>query len=211
MKITHDDNMLDTNALAANKPAANDINLPNPVRTNLRTGLLEPDPRVERSTKTVAQMADVFADEQARQQMAPHTLMYAVEYWRPVIDGTEGGLFWGNSTIFPGVVGDEYFMTRGHFHARPDRAEYYITVSGAGVLVLMDEQRRGSVQLMEPGTTHYIPGRIAHRVVNTGDTPLTFLACWPSDAGHDYATIEKRGFSLRVVRRNGRPEVLEQA
>jgi mannose-6-phosphate isomerase-like protein (cupin superfamily) len=109
-----------------------------------------------------------------------------------------------------GVVGEEYFMTRGHFHARRDRAEYYSTVSGNGMLVLMDEQRRASVQIMEPGTTHYIPGSIAHRVVNTGDCPLRFLACWPSDAGHDYATIDEQGFSLRVVRRDGRPELVAQ-
>jgi glucose-6-phosphate isomerase len=168
------------------------------------------DARLERGSKMMAEMEHVFLDESARQRLTPSTVVYAVEYWKPVADGTEGGLFWGNSTVLPGVVGEEYFMTRGHFHARRNRAEYYATVSGSGLLVLMDEQRHGAVQPMHAGTTHYIPGGVAHRVVNTGVVPLTFLACWPSDAGYDYATIEQKGFSLRVFRRDGRPEVVAQ-
>ena len=166
------------------------------------------DARIERACKTIGQMKNVFLDEPARSLIDAATVVYAVESWRPVAEGTEGGLYWGNSTVFPGVVGEEYFMTRGHFHARRNRAEIYSTVSGSGMLVLMDEQRRASVQEMNPGTTHYIPGRIAHRVVNTGDVPLTFATCWPSDAGHDYATIDDQGFSVRVMCRGGIPEVV---
>lgn len=187
-----------------------ELQLQAPIRVDLRTGLMEGDAQVERASKTIGQMGDVFLDEPARLLIDAETVVYSVEYWRPVADGTEGGLFWGNSTIFPGVVGEEYFMTRGHFHVRLDRAEYYSTVSGNGMLVLMDEQRRSCVQVMEAGTTHYIPGRIAHRVVNTGEAALTFLACWPSDAGHDYASINEQGFSLRVMRRNGLLEVVAQ-
>jgi glucose-6-phosphate isomerase len=42
-------------------------------------------------------------------------------------------------------------------------------------------------------------------VVNVGDEPLLFWACWPSDAGYDYATIATRGFGARVVERDGQP------
>ena len=186
------------------------MQFPEPIRIDLQTGLIDEDARIERVSKTIGQMARVFLDEAARSTMDARKVVYAVESWRPVPEGTEGGLYWGNSTVFPGVVGEEYFMTRGHLHVRRERAEYYSTVSGSGMLVLMDEQRRGSVQVMEPGTTHYVSGRIAHRVVNTGDEPLRFLACWPSDAGHDYATIGELGFSLRILRRGGRPEVVAQ-
>jgi|ERR1035437_867011 glucose-6-phosphate isomerase len=192
------------------RPQEEALRLPGPIRVDLRTGSMGSDTRIERATKTIGELGRVFLDEPARSRIDAATVVYAVEYWRPVAEGTEGGLYWGNSTVFPGVVGEEYFMTRGHFHLRRDRAEYYITVSGSGMLVLMDEQRRGSVQEMNPGTAQYIPGRIAHRVVNIGNTPLTFLACWPSDAGHDYATIDEQGFSLRVLRRGGSPEVVVQ-
>ena len=168
------------------------------------------DARIARASKTIGALAHVFQDEVARQAIDSARVVYAVEYWKPVDEGTEGGLYWGNSTVFPGLVGEEYFMTRGHFHNRRDRSEYYVSVSGTGLLVLMDEQRRSAVQEMSPGTTHYIPGHTAHRVVNTGDVPLTFLACWPSDAGYDYATIDRHGFSIRVMQHNGRPEIVPQ-
>jgi glucose-6-phosphate isomerase len=99
-------------------------------------------------------------------------------------------------------------MTRGHFHARRDRAEFYTTVQGEGMLILMDEDRSTRVEIMSPGSLHYIPGYTAHRTVNTGDSPLVFWACWPSDAGHDYETIAERSFGARVLRRNGVPEVV---
>ena len=186
------------------------MRLSDPIRIDLRTGSMGQDRRIERASRTVGQMVDVFLDEPARIQMDAKQLVYSVEYWRPEDESTEGGLCWGSSTVFAGVVGEEYFMTHGHFHARRDRAEFYSTISGTGMLVLMDEQRHGSVQDMSTGSTHYIPGGIAHRVVNTGDVPLTFLACWPSDAGYDYATIADHGFSVRVLRKGGSPEVLTQ-
>lgn len=61
---------------------------------------------------------------------------------------------------------------------------------------------------MRPGSVHYIPGRTAHRVANVGDTVLSFLACWPADAGHDYETIAAHGFGARLRAVNGRPELV---
>jgi glucose-6-phosphate isomerase len=183
---------------------------PAPIRIDFGSGSMGQDARIERTCKTIGAMAHVFENEDARQKIDSATEVYAVEFWRPVAEGVEGGLFWGSSTIFPGLVGDEYFMTRGHFHVKRDRAEYYATITGTGLLLIMDEQRSTNVQEMLPGSTHYIPGHTAHRVINTGNVPLRFLACWPSDAGHDYATIDEQGFSVRVMRRNGRPQIVNQ-
>lgn len=177
---------------------------------DLATGSIGDDERIVINTKEINELVDLFQDEEARQALDSATVVYAVEFWKPVPQGTEGGLYWGTSTVFPGRVGDEYFMTRGHLHGRRDRSEYYATVAGTGLLVLMDEQRNTIVQEMSPGSVHYIPGHTAHRVVNTGEVPLTFLACWPSDAGHDYSIIEENGFSVRVMCRNGRPEIVPQ-
>lgn len=184
---------------------------PAPIEIRLKSGSMGGDQRIERASKTVAQMRDVFFDEEARLRLEATTMVYMVEYWKPIAEGTEGGLYWGNSTVLPGLVGDEYFMTRGHFHAQRNRAEYYITIAGTGRLVLMGEDRYAEVQEMQLGTTHYIPGSVAHRVVNVGEVPLTFLACWASDAGYDYKTIDEQGFSVRVIRRDGRPEVVAQS
>ena len=39
-------------------------------------------------------------------------------------------LIFGTTTMYPGQVGEEFFMTRGHFHERRDRGEVYYTQSG---------------------------------------------------------------------------------
>jgi len=137
-------------------------------------------------------------------------VVYRVQAFQPVSADTEGGLFWGATFLESGLVGDEYFMTAGHFHIKRNRAEYYSTVVGHGALILMDEARNSRVEWMTPGTTHYIPAATAHRVVNIGHTHLSFLACWPSDAGHDYETIRERGFSARLRAIDGQPTLVPQ-
>ena len=166
---------------------------------------------VQTSVKKLGQLDGVFHDREAWQAMDSATIVYSVQWQEMVSQDTEGGLFWGCTTIEPGRIGDEYFMTRSHFHVKRDRGEYYCTVQGEGRLVLMDEDRSSRVEIMSPGSLHYIAGHTAHRAVNTGDAPLIFWACWPSDAGHDYDTIAKKHFSARVLERGGIPEfVLEE-
>jgi oxalate decarboxylase/phosphoglucose isomerase-like protein (cupin superfamily) len=46
-----------------------------------------------------------------------------------------------------GKVGKEYFMTKGHFHMRPDRAEFYRGVRGEGMLIMMDRNRENNYDL----------------------------------------------------------------
>lgn len=160
---------------------------------------------IEESVKTLDQMAGLFHDEAAWHSMDPGTVIYRVRFWRPVPDGTTGGLFWGTTALEPGRVGSEYFMTHGHFHAIRDRAEFYATIKGSGAMLFMDENHETWSQPTAPGSVHYLPGCVAHRVVNTGSAPLVFLACWPSDAGHDYARVRSIGFSKRMVMRDGVP------
>jgi glucose-6-phosphate isomerase, archaeal len=157
------------------------------------------------SVRTIADLAGVFRDEQARRALSPERPVYHVQIHAPIPEGTPGGLLWGSTIVEPGRVGDEYFITRGHFHAERDRGEFYVTTAGEGALILMDEARRTWYEPMRSGTVHYIPGRTAHRVANTGSVPLAFVACWPSDAGHDYESIARDGFAARLREIGGRP------
>ena len=177
---------------------------PNPTFVDWSSGDIRGE-GVEEAVKTLGQLAGLFQDEATWRSMDPETEVYRVRFWRPVPDGTSGGLFWGSTVLQPGRVGDEYFMTHGHFHAIRDRAEFYATVKGVGAMLFMDDGGKIWSQDMTPGTVHYIPGNVAHRVANTGNEPLVFLASWPSDAGHDYAGIRTTGFSKRMVLRDGRP------
>src|ERR1700761_9144177 len=105
---------------------------------------------VQTLVKKAGQLGGIFEDRNSWSTMDPETLVYSVEWQEPVPQQTEGGLFWGSTTIEPGRVGDEYYMTRGHFHARRDRAEFYTTVQGEGMLILMDEERSTRVESVSP-------------------------------------------------------------
>jgi glucose-6-phosphate isomerase len=160
---------------------------------------------VRETVKTFGQLQGLFQHGNDLEPMDLNTIIYRVHWYAPVPEGTEGGLFWGTTVIEPGRVGDEYFMTHGHFHVKRDRAEYYGCIEGRGMLIMMDTARRTWAEGMAPGSLHYIPGNVAHRVANTGQAPLKFVACWPSDAGHDYEAIREKGFGARVFARNGEP------
>lgn len=156
---------------------------------------------------TIAGLQGVFKNENARKQMAQDTGVYSVQLYLPVDEGTLGGLFFGITKIQPGLIGNEYYMTRGHFHAVSNRGEYYWGIEGEGKLILMDRSRNVWAEDMYAGSLHYIPSHTAHRVANTGDDILSFGACWPSDAGHDYEEIAKNGFASRLLKINGIPEL----
>lgn len=174
------------------------------VRLAWDTGAMSGAP-VEESSKKLGELKGLFLDDAALEAMDAQREVYRVRWWPTVGDGEPGGLFWGVTILHPGKVGEEYFMTHGHFHADKTRAEYYATASGHGVLVRMDDQRTTWGEEMSPGSLHYISGRHAHRVVNTGDEPLIFWACWGSDAGYDYGSIREHGFGANLVERGGKP------
>jgi glucose-6-phosphate isomerase, archaeal len=179
------------------------------IRVNWENGLLQPGADVRESVRTLAKLEGIFADSKAWHAMDPAIVVYRVQAWCPLSEGTEGGLFWGSTVIEPGEVAGEYFMTHGHFHLKRDRTEYYATVTGEGALILMDESRKTWMEPMSPGSLHFIPPCIGHRVANTGSKPLHFVACWPSDAGHDYDSIRKWGFGARLMRVDGKAKLVE--
>ena len=161
-------------------------------------------------SRTIGDMKGVYRDEESRGLLDQKVVVYQVQAYRPVDEGNEGGLFWGTTFLNPGMVGDEYFMTKGHHHAKRSRGEFYLTFTGSGALILMDESRKTVFEPMSPGTLHYVPAYTAHRIANTGDSQLTFLACWPSDAGHDYDLIVRDGFSARLRNIGGSPVLVEE-
>lgn len=163
---------------------------------------------VVNTARKLGDLIGVFEDEVAFAGMNPEQVVYRVSSVLPVEEGTPGGLYMGITYLMPGKVGDEYFMTKGHFHAQADRAEFYWGVEGEGMLVLMNESREVWAERMYPGSLHYIPGGVAHRVANVGDRMLVFAAAWPSDAGHDYGTIAQYGFARRLKEVNGKAQLI---
>ena len=158
--------------------------------------------------KYLKDLPNIFGDEDAFSKIDKDALIYEVQAILPVDEGLEGGLFYGKTIVHPGKVGEEYYMTKGHFHQKIDRAEFYWGIEGEGMLLLMDQDRNTWAEKMVPGSLHYIDGFIAHRTVNTGVKPLSFGACWPSDAGHNYQEIMDNGFSARLTDVHGKPKLI---
>ncbi len=182
--------------------------LKSPVELDLKNFSLHGMPIVHQ-VRLLKDITDIFHNQEVLVTMNHEAPVYTVQSWLPVAEGTPGGLFFGVSTIYPGKVGNEYFMTKGHFHAQSDRAEFYWGVQGRGMLVLMDLERNTRAEEVYPGSLHYIGSKTAHRLVNTGSENMMVGACWPSDAGHDYDEIAKNGFSARLLEVDGVPQLVD--
>ena len=117
-----------------------------------------------------------------------------------------GHLLFRTTIIGPGTVGAEFFMTKGHHHSR-DSAELYLGMSGEGTMLMETRDGDFADARLVPSATVYVPPGWAHRTVNTGDTPLAFLAVYLGDAGHDYESVERSGFPVRVHRGAEGPEL----
>jgi glucose-6-phosphate isomerase, archaeal len=174
------------------------------VRLDHETGILT-GPGVHETARRVKDLAGVFRDETARASRDQETVLYRVQAWEPQPEGKPGAVCLATTFLEPGKVGDEYFLTRGHFHANEDRPEMEVVISGRGALVLMGRDRVTRMEEMAPGTVHHVPPGTAHRVANTGSETLVFVSYWASETGHDYAAIREQGFSARVREVDGRP------
>lgn len=160
--------------------------------------------------RRLSSMKGQFADQQAytAQLEKENVVLYEVyELQRPE---QAGELLHGISIVHPGKVGDEYFMTKGHFHTVLETAEIYQCLKGEGVMVMETPEGDWSVEELCPRKILYVPPRWAHRSVNTGSqVDLVTFFVYPGNAGHDYGTIETQGFRKLVLEVNGQPQIAD--
>jgi len=156
----------------------------------------------------LADLRGCFRDSRDYEQALTkgNPLVYSVAAVEPATG--EGDLHYGLGTIYPGSVGDEYFLTKGHYHTWRMAAEVYIGIAGTGIMLLEEEGTGESRVLpLEENSVVYVPGFTAHRTINTGEIPLVYLGVHPARAGHDYGSIAERNFNTVVVKRDGQPHV----
>lgn len=155
--------------------------------------------------KRLGELRGVYIDEDAFEtavaQQGEDGLAYRVEEHRNV-EGP-GALIVGTSTLLPGRVGKEFALTRGHLHAKSDRAELYYCLSGRGVMLLETISGQSRAIPMSPGEAVHVPGHWVHRSVNVGEEPFVSLFCYPADAGQDYALIAEAGGMAQLVVTDG--------
>jgi len=184
------------------------VAFPFSVKINSVTGKMDDyDTHIERSLST---LVSIFSDPDAAEDFLEKngdTLAY--EVYEKNIPEVNGEIRFCSSITYPGKIGDEYFMTKGHFHSRLDTAEIYYCIRGNGCILMEKKNGNPILEDMYPGRVVYVPGYYAHRSINIGDEPLISLPAYPGDAGHDYKSIEDNGFRHIVVEKNGKPALLE--
>jgi len=177
-------------------------------RFDAKRGTIEGAHRVERR---LSDLTGIFQDQQAYAAAcaAGDPLVYSVEAVEP---GTgDGDLHYGLGVIYPGRIGREYFMTKGHLHAWRDAAELYIGLAGTGIMLLEDEATGESKMLsLGPGCAVYVPGRTGHRTANVGEAPLSYIGVYPARAGHDYGVYAARNFRCTIVDEAGTPRMIKR-
>lgn len=165
--------------------------------------------KVKPTQRRVSDMVAQFANEAAARAMVEggDPLLYEF-YGLDLPEDDSGVLQFGTTILYPGKVGEEYFMTKGHFHTILDTSEIYYGLSGHGMMLM--ETPEGQVDWKEigPGEALYVPGRWPTAAPTPAPTSGVILRL-PGDAGHDYGTIEEKGYRKLVVERDGRPAVID--
>lgn len=180
--------------------------LPEAVRIDGTEGGVAPETGIY--TKRLSELAGLFQNKQALREQVRRDAdppVYEVSEYRK--DGAD--LFFGTTTMYPGHVEGEFFMTRGHFHERRDLGEVYYTQAGHGVLLLESRDGRSETVEMRPGVCAFIPPDWAHRSINVGAGKLVFVwVCNPS-AGQDYGEILQRGMRKLVLKEGERFRIVD--
>ena len=158
----------------------------------------------EPTKRMLSQMKDMYNDTTAVEEILKTGDPLVYEFYELGAPEHSGDLAFGTSITYPGKVGNEYFMTKGHFHTILDTAEVYYCLSGEGFMLMENPEGDVQLQALEPGKALYVPKRYAHRSINSGSVPLVTFFAFRGDAGHDYGTIETKGYRNLIVEQDGK-------
>lgn len=171
-----------------------------PVDFDLTTGFSK---LAETTKRSLSQMKNMFYDQKAVHEILESGDPVIYEFYELGCPERAGDLAFGTTILYPGKIGGEYFMTKGHFHTKLETAEVYYTLNGKGYMVMEDPEGDTIEVPLLKGQAVYVPRRYAHRSVNIGNEPLVLFYTFQADAGHDYGTIETKGYHKMVVEKNG--------
>lgn len=171
------------------------------------------------ASRTYEKMHDVLMDPAA---LGPAVLYHMVR----------GGSNQRNITIWePGLVGEEYIKTYGHYHVG-DLDETYWVIFGEGIALLQkraedasgnpidDEIEKAYAVHIKEGEHLFIPSGWGHLVANISktyfvtadDSPVNFDEENPvAFPGHaDYEAVKKmQGFCYYIIEKDGKPALVK--
>ena len=171
------------------------------VQFDLAAGIMY-DPQ-DHIVRRASDMRGYYADEGALEELiASHDDPIHYETFESPVPEEHGQVKFCISKLYPGLVGEECFMTKGHYHTLRETGEIYLGLRGRGGMLMKTSDGACRWEEFAPGRLVYVPPYWAHRSVNTGDEPLISLCMYPGDAGHNYGDIKTQGFPQRVFRRD---------
>ena len=174
---------------------------------DMTTGLSQ---SVDTGKRYLSQMKGMFADEKAFNEMVANGDPMVYEFHGLPVPEHDGDLAFGCSILNPGKVGDEYYFTKGHFHTILETGEVYYCLKGHGYMLLENPEGDWSAQELTAGMAVYVPKRYAHRSINVSpDEQLVTVFVFRADAGHDYGTIETKGYRKLLVEKDGVPTIID--
>ena len=91
----------------------------------------------------------MYFDDEAYHQLVKKGDPLVYEFYE-LDTRTPGDIAFGTTVIYPGKVGREYFMTKGHFHEILDTAEIYYCLSGQGYLLMENTKVTGPLVSWHP-------------------------------------------------------------
>ena len=160
--------------------------------------------------RTLGSMEGQYLDQQAFASLLVEDDRVLYEVYETQRPHNSGELLNGVTFLHPGLVGDEYNMTKGHFHQVANTAEVYLCLKGQGFMVMENPQGEWAVEALLPGRVLYVPPFWAHRSVNSSlEEDLVFFFVYPGHAGHDYGTIERQGFRKLVLYSESGPQIVD--
>jgi glucose-6-phosphate isomerase len=172
---------------------------------DLAEGLMTDSTR--KTERRASSMRGHYADAAALERLVAQGDPLHYEVFEKPVPEAYGHDMFCISRLLPGLVGDEYFMTKGHYHSVIGTAEIYLCLRGQGYMLMKTKDGRFAAERMEKGRMVYVPPFWAHRSVNTGSEPLVSFCAYNAEAGHNYGDIETEGFVRRVMRVSGAPVI----
>ncbi|MBS4219000.1 glucose-6-phosphate isomerase [Bacillus sp. FJAT-49711] len=148
----------------------------------------------KKHVRRLSQLKDIYTDKDVIGTILKREDPVIYEVYEMPQPFTETDLLVNITVLHPGKVGEELYMTKGHFHEEPDTAEVVIGLQGSGVLLLQNREGVLEEKPVMKDWISYSAGGWAHRVVNMGTEDLVFLAISGANIIHDYETAARLNF-----------------
>src|SRR4030043_940977 len=130
------------------------------IQLDFKTGDLSPHDRT--NIRKLSDMKGMFLDTKEELRILGKDDPVIYSFSEKVLPEENGHLQLATTSIRPGKIGDEYFMTKGHYHRRPDTSEVYLGLEGKGCLLIQTVQGDFESIDIEPGVMAYIPPYWGH-------------------------------------------------